>query len=431
MANPFRIGIAGLGTVGGGVVAALQNNKDLIASRAGRPIEIAAISARERSKKRDFDIHGIDWVDNAVDLAQHNGLDCVVELIGGANGPARTLVEHSLKQGRAVVTANKAMLAEHGRDLARLSEEKKAPLLYEAAVAGGIPIIKALREGLAGNRISAIYGILNGTCNYILTTMRETGRDFADVLVEAQAMGYAEADPTFDVDGIDAAHKLALLTALGFGVYPDLSTMTVRGIRHISAEDIRYADELGFRIKLLGVVHRGADGRITQTMEPTLVPVDSQIGMVDGVYNAVMTQGDFIGSSLLVGRGAGAGPTASAVISDLVDLARGVTRPVFGVPATALRDAEWGGPDSVVAHYYMHLRVLDKPGVLADISSILRDHNISVESVLQHSRNPDQPVSIVMTTHAARQSDVTAACAAVQRLDFIANNPTVIRCESF
>lgn len=429
MSQPLRIAIAGLGTVGTGVVKMLQQHTDLIAARAGRPIEIVAVSARRRARKRDIDISAYEWVEDPVQLVGR--ADLIVELMGGSEGVARTLVESALKAGKAVVTANKALLAEHGFALATLSDQHKVPLMYEAAVAGGIPIIKALREGFAGNAIQAVYGILNGTCNYILTEMRESGRDFDSVLAEAQEKGYAEADPSFDVDGIDAAHKLSILAALAFGVKPSFDQVIVQGIRHISAADIAHATELGYRIKLLGIARRNADGRIMQSMEPCLMPQDSPIGTVDGVLNAAFVEGDFVRKSLLVGRGAGEGPTASAVLSDLIDLARGVHIPVYGIPAAQLQEMQPGAASDIHAHYYIHLTVLDKPGVLADIAAIVRDHNISVEAVMQRSRNPEQPVSIVMTTHECRQSDVAAACEKIARLELMVQNPTVMRIEEF
>lgn len=431
MTASFKIAIAGLGTVGAGVVRMIQDHHDLIASRAGRAVEIVAVSAKNKSKKRDIDSTRFAWVDRPVDLAKRDDIDCVVEVMGGSEGDAKDLVEAALQAGKPVITANKALLAEHGLALAVLADQKNVPLLYEAAVAGGIPVIKTLREGFAGNRIQAVYGILNGTCNYILTTMRETGRDFDDVLKEAQAKGYAEADPSFDIDGVDAAHKLSLLAALAFGIKPEFSKMPVEGIRHITAVDIAHATELGYRIKLLGMARRVDGGRVVQAMEPCLVPIESPIGAVEGVFNAVFMRGDHVGDSLLIGRGAGAGPTASAVLSDIVDLSRGATRPVFGIPAHELKAADWGGTADVTSHFYIHLQVFDKPGILADVSAILRDHHISVESVLQRSRNPDQPVSIVLTTHAAKQSDVDAACETIAGLKLIVQQPVVLRIEAF
>lgn len=428
MTAPFRIAIAGLGTVGGGVVALLRSHADIIAARAGRTIEIVAVSARDRNRDRGVDLSSCAWVDDPLDLIGR--ADAIVEAIGGADGIARDLVESSLRAGIPVITANKAMLAEHGAALADLSEQAGAPLCYEAAVAGGIPVIKALREGLAGNEVCAVYGILNGTCNYILSTMRETGADFESVLAQAQAMGYAEADPSFDIDGIDAAHKLSILSALAFGVRPEFSRVHITGIRQVSADDIAHAGALGYRIKLLGTARRGGDGKIVQTMEPCLIPQGSAIGAVEGVFNAVCIEADPVGTALMVGRGAGAGPTASAVLSDIIDLARGAVRPVYGIAPSALRDGAWGDIGDLCAHYYMRVTVLDKPGVLADVAASLRDHGVSVEAVRQQGRNPDQPVSIVITTHDTPRRNIVAACDDIAVHGHILHRPVLMRIEN-
>ncbi|MBU0799448.1 MAG: homoserine dehydrogenase [Alphaproteobacteria bacterium] len=432
MSDVFRIGIAGLGTVGAGVVRLLQTHEELITQRAGKRIEIVAVSARDKNRKRDVDLDAYDWIDDPVDMADVKGLDAVVELMGGTEGAARTLVERTLMNKRAVVTANKALLAVYGTELAGLSENHHAPLMFEAAVAGGIPAIKGLREGFAANTISAVYGILNGTCNYILTTMRETGRHFDDVLVEAQAKGYAEADPAFDIDGIDASHKLCILSALAFGVKPSLADIATTGIRKVTADDIKYANELGYRIKLLGIARRVDGGRIAQTVEPCMVPLHSPMGAVDGVYNAVFVEGDFVGTGLSVGRGAGAGPTASAVVADLIDLARGHGNvPVFGMQVNDLADGDWAGPEAVHCGYYMHLVVRDEPGVLAAVSAIMRDHDISIEVVLQRGRDPGKPVAIVMVSHPAPRAQVNTAISLIAALESVIEDPHIIRIEEF
>lgn len=432
MSHVFRVGIAGLGTVGAGVVRLLQSHEALIAQRAGKRIEIVAVSARDKGRKRDVELGDYEWIDDPVKMADYPGLDAVVELIGGSEGAARTLAEHTLMKGRALVMANKALLATHGAELAGLSENHGAPLMFEAAVAGGIPIIKTLREGFAANRAGAVYGILNGTCNYILTEMRETGRHFDDVLKEAQEKGYAEADPTFDVDGIDAAHKLCILTALAFGVKPALDAITIQGIRKVTAEDIKYANELGYRIKLLGIARRGTDGRITQSVEPCMVPLHSPMGAVDGVYNAVFVENDFAGTGLSVGRGAGAGPTASAVVADIIDLARGHSHvPVFGTRVHDLAAGVWAGTETVTCGYYMHMVVKDEPGVLAGVAAIMRDHNISIEVVLQRGRDPGKPVAIVMVSHAATRHDVDVAIGKIAAMDNVVEDPHIIRIEEF
>ena len=335
--SPLRIGIAGLGTVGAGTFRLLADNAELLAQRTGRPFVVTAVSARDPSRARGLDLTGVRWHADARALAEDLEVDLVCELVGGSEGVAVDLVRASLRRGRPVVTANKAMLAVHGDELARLAEDSGTQLRWEAAVAGGIPIIRSLGQGLAANRILRVYGILNGTCNFILTTMRETGREFADVLAEAQSLGYAEADPAFDVDGIDAAHKLALLAALAFGGRPRFDAIHIEGIRHVSAMDIAFAEQLGYRIKLLGVARVTQDG-LEQRMHPCMVPAESPIGQVEGVFNGVVVEGDQVGSVVHEGRGAGAGPTASAVVGDIVDIARGAVLPTFGVPARALAD---------------------------------------------------------------------------------------------
>ncbi len=425
-AKTFRIGIAGLGTVGGGVVELIRANKKILANRAGRDIEISAIAARDKKKKRGFNVGGYDWAGKSEDLAHRPGLDAVVELIGGAEGPARKLVEQSLKNGRHVVTANKALIATHGYTLAALAEKNKAGLLFEAAAAGSIPVVKALRESYAGNKINAVYGILNGTCNYILTQMRETGQDFGTVLKEAQDKGYAEADPSFDVDGIDTGHKLAILAALAFGVKPDFKAVSLDGIRKITATDINFARELGYKIKLLGVA-RDYNGKIAQSVEPCLVPAASSLGAVENVFNAVFLDADRAGPQLLTGRGAGAGPTASAVVADIVDLARGNMIPAFGVPAAKLKTAKAMDTGKTESRFYLRMTVLDKPGVVASVAAILRDHNISMESILQRGHDPGQKVNVVLTTHHAFHADMKAAVKAITALKAVSGAPCLLR----
>ena len=419
MPEAFRLGIAGLGTVGAG---------DVLAARCGRPVEFTSVSARDKSKDRGVDLSSYDWVDHAEELANSNSIDCVVEMIGGSEGLAFNLVKRSLEKGKHVITANKALLAHHGTELAQIAEDNNVSLAYEAAIAGGIPIVKALREGFAGNDIQAVFGILNGTSNYMMTAMRETGRDFDDILKEAQELGYAEADPSFDVDGDDAGHKLALLAAIAFGTKPDFKSLQMTGIRKITSVDISFATELGYRIKLLGIA-RKVNGKIMQVLAPCLVPANSKIGGVEGVFNAVQVEGDYVDSGLLVGRGAGEGPTASSVLSDIVDLARGTEIPTFGVPANDLKDPAWIDLGETVSGYYLRLDVLDKPGVIAEVSAILRDHNVSIESFIQHGRDPEQPVALVMTTHEAKQADIAAACEKIEQLDSVNAEPCLMRIE--
>ena len=430
MTRPLSVGIAGLGTVGGGVLRVLRDNAALVEARAGRPIAVTAVSARDRSKDRGVPVSGLRWYDDPVALAGDPAVDVVVELIGGSDGPARALVESAIAAGKPVVTANKAMLAVHGASLAALAEARGVPLAFEAAVAGGIPVIKALREGLAGNRISRIAGILNGTCNYILTQMRERGREFADVLADAQKLGYAEADPSFDVDGIDAAHKLAILAALAFGRPVAFDAVYVEGIRRVSALDIAFATELGYRIKLLGLAHQAEGGGISARVHPCMVPQSAPIARVDGVFNAVVAEGDFVGRVMLEGRGAGAGPTASAVVADLIDIARGRHTPVWGAAADALSNAPSVPMSTHVGPYYMRLMVVDRPGVIADVTAVLRDQGISLESMLQRGRAPGEAVPVVLVTHETRESAMTAALERIEALNTVLEPPTVIRIEA-
>lgn len=424
----LRVGIAGLGTVGGGTLRLLRENGELLRQRTGRRIEVTAVSARDPGRRRDLDLSGLRWHGDARALAEDPEVDLVCELIGGSDGPALDLVRASLARGRPVVTANKAMLAHHGAELARLAEGAGAPLCWEAAVAGGIPIIKSLRQGLAANRIVAVSGILNGTCNFILTTMRETGREFSDVLAEAQALGYAEADPSFDVDGVDAAHKLTLLASLAFGGRPRFDAVHIEGIRHVSAMDIAFAGQLGYRIKLLGLA-RMTEAGLEQRVHPCMVPAEAPIAQVEGVFNGVVVEGDRVGSVVHEGRGAGAGPTASAVVADIVDIARGLRLPTFGVPAGELADHAIAPLTAHRGCYYIRLMVLDQPGVLADISAVLRDHNISIESLIQRGRNPGQAVPIVLTSHDALEADMRGALGRIGALPSVLEPPRMIRIE--
>ncbi len=428
MSEPLKIAIAGLGTVGAGTVKLLSEQADLLALRAGRALEITAVSARGRGRDRGVDLGGFEWYDDPVAMARDSGADVVVELIGGSDGAARAVCEAGFAARRHVVTANKALLAIHGTELARQAEAAGVTLGWEAAVAAGIPVIRSLREGLAGNRIGRLHGILNGTCNYILTNMRTTGRDFDEVLAEAQSLGYAEADPGFDVDGVDAAHKLALLSAVAFGAQVDFAGVHTEGIRNIAPMDIEFAGELGYRIKLLGIAERNPDG-IHQRVHPAMVPEDAPIAAVEGVFNGIVTEGDFAGVTMLEGRGAGAGPTASAVAGDLVDIARGHATPTFGVPADALEAIPSLPMDRHVGAYYVRLMVIDEPGVLADIAAILRDAEISLESVLQRSRAPGDVVPVVLTLHETGEAAMRRALDAIGQIEAVREPPHMIRIE--
>jgi homoserine dehydrogenase len=426
--TPLRVGIAGLGTVGAGVVKLLRDNADLITARAGRPIIVTAVSARDRNRDRGVSLENIVWHEHAMALAVDPDVDIVVELIGGSEGPAKALVERALAAHRPVVTANKALLAIHGAALAEAAEAAGVTLAYEAAVAGGIPVIKTLREGLAGNRIDRVAGILNGTCNYILTVMRERGREFADVLADAQKLGYAEADPAFDIDGIDAAHKLAILAALAFGRPVAFDAVHVEGIRSISAVDIAFATELGYRIKLLGIA-RHTEAGISARVHPCMVPQAAPIARVDGVFNAVVAEGDFVGRVMLEGRGAGAGPTASAVVADIIDIARGRATPVWGAGSGALSSMPSVSMDSHVGAYYLRLMVVDRPGVIADVTAALRDAGVSMGSMLQRGRAPGEAVPVVIVTHETRESAMLSAIARIAGLDSVLETPALIRIE--
>jgi len=426
---PLRIGIAGLGTVGGGTLELLRRHATALAERCGRALEPVAVSARDRSRPRSVDIAGLRWHDDPLALAADPEIDVVVELIGGADGIARRLVEAALTAGKPVVTANKALLALHGTVLARLAEQSGTTVAYEAAVAGGIPIIKSLREGLAANRIERIYGILNGTCNYILTTMRESGREFAEVLADAQRLGYAEADPSFDVDGIDAAHKLAILTSVAFGCEVDFAGIHIEGIRHVSATDIAYAEELGFRIKLLGIA-RPTDFGVEQRVHACMVPLGAPIAHVEGVFNAVVTEGDFVGPIVTEGRGAGAGATASAVVADLMDIARSrAAVPMFGVPAAWLARRPSAPIEKRIGAFYIRLMVVDRPGVIADVTAALRDEQVSLEAMLQRGRAPNETVPVVLTTHDTEEAAMRRALERIAALGSVVEPPRLIRIE--
>ena len=426
---PLKIAVAGLGTVGAGVLKLLETQGSLIEQRCGRRIEVVAVSARSKGKDRGVDLSRVQWFDDPVAMAAEAGADLVVELIGGSEGSARDTVATALETGKHVVTANKALLAVHGTEIAQKAEANGLTVAFEAAVAGGIPIIKGLREGLAANGVSEIHGILNGTCNYILTEMRTTGRDFADVLADA-ALGYAEADPSFDIDGVDAAHKLAILASVAFGTPVDFSSVYIEGIRQVSAVDFDYADQLGFRIKLLGIARR-TDAGVEQRVHPCMVPKTAPIASVDGVFNAVVAQADFADRVLFVGRGAGAGPTASAVVADLIDIARGRSTPTFGVPADRLGAATPSPMEARRGSYYVRLMVVDRPGVIADIAAAMRDQNVSMEQFLQRGRSPGEGVPVVLTTHDTDEAAMQRALATIAASDNVLEPPRMIRIEQF
>jgi homoserine dehydrogenase len=428
MSDSLRIAIAGLGTVGAGTVAVLTEHRALIAERGGRNVDIVAVSAQNRSKDRGVSLDGYDWYDDPVAMAREADVDLVLELIGGEDGPAKAVCEAAIAAGRHVVTANKALLAMHGDALASAAEAAGVSLNYEAAIAGGIPIVKALREGLAGNRITRVYGILNGTCNYILTEMREKRLSYETVLAEAQKLGYAEAEPSVDVDGIDAAHKLALLASLAFGTRVNFAGVYTEGIRRVVLEDIDYAEEFGYRIKLLGSARMTEDG-LEQRVFPCMVSKDKPIAHVEDAYNAVVAHGDFVDDTMYEGRGAGAGPTASAVVADIVDVARGFSVSTFGIPVGALADAT---PAPIERHrgaFYIRLMVRDEPGVIAEITAVFRDEAISIESMLQRARSETEAVPVVLNTHVCEEAAMRRTLERIEALDSVVEQPTMIRIE--
>ena len=414
--SPLKIAIAGLGVVGGEVARQLMHRQQQLALASGRALQLVAVSARSATADRGFSMDQIDWHDNAIELAGRDDVDVIIEMIGGSEGVALDLTRAALKNGKHVITANKAMIAHHGAELASLAEDHNCYLLFESAVAGGIPAVKTLREGLAGNDMSRIAGILNGTCNYILTTMEQTGEDFADVLADAQRLGYAEAEPSFDVDGIDAAHKLTILAAIAFGQKPDFAAASIHGIREVSAVDFAFANQLGFRIKLVGVA---APGQVPR-MQTCLLPLISQLAKVNGVLNAVEFYGDPVGSVIAIGPGAGGGATSSAVLSDIIDIAHDRGGMPFGRPVAQLVDsADQVGAAMADMPFYVRLMVVDEPGVLAGVTGILQNHKISVESLIQQGRAPGDVVALVMTTHETAENTLAKA------LDEMASLPSV------
>jgi homoserine dehydrogenase len=438
MAEPLKVGLAGLGTVGTAVIDLLERGRDKLLARCGRPIEVVAVSARSRSKKRAIDLKKFRWVADPVALAADPEIDVFVEVIGGAGDPARRGIETALGAGKPVVTANKALLARHGHKLALLAERNQIALNFEASVAGGIPIVKTLRESLNGDAVTRIYGILNGTCNYILSRMEHDRLAFADCLREAQRLGYAEADPTFDVEGHDTAQKLAILASLSFGTKSDEAAIYVEGISSITLADLDAASDLGYRVKLLGVAVRTEAG-IEQRVHPTMVPKDSAIAQVMGVTNAVTIDADGLAPITLVGPGAGGMATASAVVSDLADIARGVRTPPFGRPAARMSMIRKAPMQRHEGGYYIRLLARDRPGSAAAIARRLAQQQISIESIVQRQapqargaappgRSAD-PVPVILITYATSEDAVRKALAAVRRDRVISGQPQVIRIE--
>ena len=434
MVAPLRVGIAGLGTVGAEVVRLIENESRTLSARCGRGVRVVAVTARSKAKKRGLDLRGIEWAKNPQALAEDPNVDCFVELMGGAGDPAFSAIEAALKSGKSVVTANKALIARHGLRLAHAAEKHGGALNFEAAVGAAIPVIKTLREGLAGTGINRVYGILNGTCNYILTRMEQEGLSFAECLKDAQRLGYAEANPSFDVDGHDTAQKLAILASLAFGTKVAQSAVYVEGISSIKPEDLRAAEELGYRVKLLGVAVRTAKG-IEQRVHPTMVPKSSSIAQVMGVTNAVTIDGEGIPPITLVGPGAGGAATASAVVADIADIARGVRVNPFGRPVERLRSTSKAPMERHEGGYYIRLMARDLAGTAATIATRLAEQKISIESIVQ--RHPDGAnaaanatrVPVILITYATHEDAVYRALEAVQRDKVISGRPQVIRIE--
>jgi len=445
MSEVLRVGVAGLGVVGASLVRLLKRQSEALTNRTGRPIVVTAVSARDRSRDRGIDLNGVAFFDDPIALAASEAIDLFVELIGGADGVAYHSVKTALEQGRPVVTANKALIAKHGLELAGLAENKGVALAFESSVAGGVPIIKTLREGLAGNSIRRLYGILNGTCNYILSKMETDGLSFEECLVEAQRLGYAEADPTFDIGGFDTAHKLAILASLAFGASIDAEAIHVEGIETITQDDLAAADELGYRIKLLGVAERTERG-VEQRVHPTMVAKTTAIAQVMGVLNAVTIDGDPVGELTLVGPGAGGDATASAVAADIADIARGAVILPFGRPVASLEEVERIPMQRHEGGYYVRLMVVDRPGAMAAIATRMAEQKISLESIMQKGgwaglarrRRTDPPptkkqeretVRVVLITHATSETAIREALGLALADGVVTQKPQVIRIE--
>lgn len=426
MSKPLRLGIAGLGTVGVGVVKIIRKHEKLLEARTGRRIEISAVSARSKDRDRGVSLSGYAWEDDPVALAQRDDVDVFVELMGGEDGPAKAATEAGLNAGKDVVTANKAMLAIHGQTLAELAEGKGRVLRYEAAVAGGIPVIKALTEGLAGNEIRRVMGVMNGSCNYILTRMESSGLSYQEIFAEADGLGYLEADPQLDVGGIDAAHKLAILSAIAFGTQVNFDGIELEGIERIQLEDIRQAADMGYRIKLLGVTQMTPRG-LEQTMSPCLVPAASPLGQLEGGTNMVLIEGDSIDQIVLRGPGAGEGPTASAVMSDVIDIARNLRLPTYGRPADQLQQAT-SARSAVPAAYYLRMTLQDKPGALAKVAAALGEAGVSIDRMRQYGHT-DLTAPVLIVTHKTTRDALNAALEKLPNTGVVATEPVALRIE--
>ncbi|MEM9786632.1 MAG: homoserine dehydrogenase [Pseudomonadota bacterium] len=427
MTSPLRLGIAGLGTVGVGVVRIVQNHAELLEKRTGRPVTITAVSARSKTKNRDIDLSDYAWEDNPVTLAQRDDIDLFVEVMGGHEGPAKDATEAAIAAGKDVVSANKALLAVHGQALAEAAESAGKVIRFEAAVAGGIPVVKALTEGLAGNEITRVMGVMNGSCNYILTRMQDAGLSYGEVFDEANQLGYLEADPELDVGGIDAGHKLALLSSIAFGTQVDFDAVELEGIGSVTIEDINQAADMGYKIKLLGVAQLTGRG-LEQRMSPCLVPDTSPLGQLQGGTNMVVLEGDAVGQIVLRGAGAGEGPTASAIMGDVVDIARGLRMSTFGQPAATLRKAR-AARATVPAPYYLRMQLLDKPGALAKVAHALGEAGISIDRMRQYGHE-DTSAPVLIVTHKTTRTALDEALIAFKSTGVVTGDPVAIRIES-
>jgi homoserine dehydrogenase len=432
--KPMQVGLLGIGTVGGGTFNVLSRNREEITRRAGREIRIAMVADKATDRARELVGNNAEVVDDAMKVITNPNIDIVVELIGGYS-PAKDFVLKAIANGKHVVTANKALLAVHGNEIFAAAQKAGVMVAFEAAVAGGVPIIKALREGLTANRIEWIAGIINGTSNFILSEMRSKGKSFDEVLKEAQKLGYAEADPTFDIEGVDAAHKLTIMSAIAFGVPMQFDKAYTEGISKLTKQDIEYAEQLGYRIKLLGLTRRTANG-IELRVHPTLIPAKRLIANVEGVMNAILVKGDAVGATMYYGAGAGAEPTASAVVADLVDVTRMHTAdPEHRVPHLAFQPDQLSNTpilsmDEVETSYYLRMRVFDRPGVLADVTRILADNHISIDAMIQKEPSEgEEQVDIIMLTHLCREKNVNVAMRKIETLDSVAGKITRIRLE--
>ena len=425
--QPLRLGIAGLGTVGIGVLKILRKEAAMLTARTGREITVTAISARNRSKDRGVPLDGYAWEDDPVALAQRDDIDIFLELMGGSDGPAKAATEAALRAGKDVVTANKAMLAIHGQEMAELAESLGRVIRFEAAVAGGIPVVKALTEGLAGNNVTRVMGVMNGTCNYILTRMEATGCSYEELFEEAGKLGYLEADPNLDVGGIDAGHKLSLLASVAFGTRVAFDKMELEGIQRVAIEDIRAASDMGFRIKLLGVSRMTGRG-LEQRMAPCLVPASSPLGQLEGGTNMVVLEGDAVGQIVLRGPGAGEGPTASAVLSDICDIARGFRLPVFGQKASTLKEAT-GAISTTPAPFYIRLKLQDKPGALAKVAAVLGEAGVSIHRMRQYDHE-EGAAPVLIVTHKVQRASLDIALAGMPGTGVVEGEPVALRIES-